>query len=176
MGHQTEMTFDVANLTPVEAVWLLAALLALLFAAINLHHSRRDKRASLAVYNGMRASRIVVADGYMFRAHVRIAIFSWWTLLGVAYGFFEMPDAPKLAGTLGLVATAYAWSIIGIQEEAERRTLDGLIARATAERLAQLVGGDVTTHLERTADNTARIAQATDELLHEKHENEGDPR
>lgn len=154
----------LSHLTPITLIWLIAALLGLYFAVANLRESLLDRKDAALIANGQRQARMVVTNGYVFRNWVRVAIFAWWTLLGIGYGFFDLSDLPRLAGTLGLIATAFGWTAIGAQESAERRELAALVTEAMA--VAKLLADTQTNEiLERTAASTERIAENTDKLM-----------
>lgn len=156
------MDFAFENLSLVEAVWLVSAVLGLAFGWVNLRQSKADAEEAERVKNGLRDARMIVASGFVFRNWVRVIIFGWWTLLGVGFGFFNLPDIPRIGGLLGLMATAVGWTLIGVQETAERRELTNVIAKNAVERAAALVAEEVREQLTRTADNTERIAENTE--------------
>lgn len=131
------MTFDPSGISPITGLWLVASSSALVLTIKLLRDHIRDRDANdESVANGLKAARVVVIDGLVFRARVRVLIFAWWTLLGLLFGMFEMlPETPlRLAGLLGLIATAFGWSAIGLQEAHERKVLDEIIEQAHRAR------------------------------------------
>ena len=120
---------DLAHFTWVEVVWSLVALLGLLFAWSELQEAKQDREQAETVQNGLREARMVVSDGYVLRNRVKVGIFSWWLLLGLMFGLFEVPEVPRIGGLLGLVVTAAGISLISGQQATERRTLRAIVAR-----------------------------------------------
>lgn len=157
------------NLTPVILIWLISALFGLYFAVNNLRASLQDREEASLTDDELRAARMVVTNGYVFRNWMRTAIFAWWTVLGVGFGFFDLSDVPRLGGALGLVATAIGWTVIGAQESTERRRISTLAAKA-ARILTAKSDADLQNALERTAESTERIADNTDKLMGSQEE------
>lgn len=164
------MTFDVANLNPVELVWLIVAAVGLFFATTNLRQSELDRDRAEDVRNGLRDARIVVAAGYVYRNRIRVAIFVWWVFLGVLFGFFDPPDVPRIAGLLGLIATALGFALVGAQESVERRALAAIISRQrtvdatdaaadTVERRAAVVAANLEIVAQEAALRLRQIAR-----------------
>lgn len=121
--------FDLANLNWVEAIWLVVSITGLVSAWLELREAKRDRERAEEVTNGLREARLIVANGYVYRNRIRVGIFSWWVFLGFLFGFFDPPEAPRIAGLLGLLVTAAGFALKGVQEATERRTLAGIIAR-----------------------------------------------
>lgn len=152
------------HLTPATATWLIAALVGLYFAVHNLDSALADREAARKVRNGLYAARMVVTQGSVFRNIVWVAIFVWWTLLGVVFAFFDAESFPlRGGGALGLVVTVIGWSVIGAQEVTERRQLDALVIKAAREEAARLVASQLE-ESERLAPLTAQVERMADSM------------
>jgi hypothetical protein len=125
--------FDIRHLNWVEAVWIGIALIGLYYGWTNLQQAKADRIKAEDVHNGLRAPRIVVANGYVYRNRIRVSLFVWWLALGMLFGFWDPPSLPRTAGLLGLIVTAAGFAFIGAQEASERRTLQKLIRRREEE-------------------------------------------
>lgn len=154
----------LSELSAIEAAWLLISLAGLFFSGRSAHTARLNRDAAAAAGNGGAEARRLVARGVLFRNRARVAIFSWWTLLGIVFGFFAVPQPLGFAGLLGLMGTAGIYAITAASEDIEGRTLDELLKRQEAEkrRLAEEHDRVIATALRETADNTARIADNTE--------------
>jgi hypothetical protein len=119
--------------TLLEAVWLVIAAVGLWFSVVNLQAARGDLKAARLVHNFRRTTRLVIAEGALVRNRIRVGIFVWWLLLGIGFGFFELPEAPRIAGLLGLLATAAGLAFTGIQEVHERGEVAELLGDDQAE-------------------------------------------
>lgn len=161
---------DIANLTVTEGLWLGVALVGLYFAWENLRESRLDRLDAEKARNGLRAARVVVANGYVFRNRIRLGIFAWWSYLGVMYGLFDPPEIPRLAGLLGLIATAMGWTVIGFQETHERRALRRIITLQESVHEETDAATKITRKAEITAARLEQTAQNTAERLEESVE------
>lgn len=144
----------IGTLSVIEAWWLLISLVGLVYSYLVLRRSYADRRATREAVNGGTAARQLVADGVVFRARARFWVFVSWSLLGIGFGFFDLPEIPRLAGVLGLLGTAAVYAVTAIQESREQRALDELLA--SQEHL------EIVKVLQQTADNTARIADNTE--------------
>jgi hypothetical protein len=128
----------IAELTPVEAAWLVISVVGLIFAVINLVSAKGDLTASHLVRNYRRPTRLVLAAGAVHRNWVRVGVFAWWTLLGIMFGFFDLSAAnvPRIGGLLGLVVTAAGMAWTGFHETRERHEVAALLAEDIAEDAA----------------------------------------
>lgn len=111
----------------ITLAWLLASLFGLVFWIINLRVALDDQKAARLIVNFRREARMIVVNGAVFRNRIRVAVFAWWSLLGIAFGFFKLPQILGLAGVLGLIATVLGLSVTGYQEARERRRLDAIL-------------------------------------------------
>lgn len=152
------------SLTPIVLIWILSALLGLYFAVVNLRESLLDRKDAAQTEDGLRQARMVVTNGYVFRNSMRVAIFAWWTVLGIGFALIDLADVPRLGGALGLIVTSIGWTAIGAQESAERRSLAAVVIKAAADAKV-LAEADTNAILERTAASTERIAENTDKLM-----------
>lgn len=126
------------HLTPVTGSWLVISIVALFYSILNLASSQADVRASILVRNYRRPTRLLIATGAVHRNWIKVAVFAWWTFLGVLFGLFDPPEVIGLAGTLGLVGTALGLAYVGIHETRERQ----LMAELLADDIAEDVLGD----------------------------------
>ena len=155
------------NLTPITGSWLIVSLIALFFSILNLQASRADVKASILVKNYRRPTRLLIATGAVHRNWIKVAVFLWWSLLGVLFGLFDPPTIIGLSGLLGLVATALANAYIGYHETNERSVMADLLAEDIAEDVLdehnEAVAASEQTQLDQDTDrqHDADIAQAT---------------
>jgi hypothetical protein len=117
---------DSADLI-IEAAWLLVSAVALGFGIWNLSDAYVDYHAAGQYVDRLKPARCLIAKGAIWRHWVRICIFGWWLVLGIAFTFFDLPDIPRLVGVLGLVATVAGFAFIGAQETRERGELEDIL-------------------------------------------------
>jgi hypothetical protein len=127
----------LAELSIIELAWLIIATVGLVFAVLNLASARSDLVAARLVLNYRRDTRLVLASGAVQRNWIRVGVFAWWVLLGIGFGFFDLPDIPRIGGLLGLVGTAAGLAYTGIHEANERREVANLLAGDVADDLAE---------------------------------------
>jgi hypothetical protein len=117
-----------AEMSPIEAVWLLISVIGLIFGIVNLRSAYSDQAAARLVKNYRHETRLLLAAGAIQRTWVRVGVFAWWTLLGIGFGFFDLPDVPRVGGLLGLIVTAAGLAANGIQEARERGEVAEMLA------------------------------------------------
>jgi uncharacterized membrane protein len=122
----------LGELNPIEATWLVISFVGLVFAAINLADARSDVTAARMVFNYRRTTRLALAAGRVHRNWVRVAVFVGWTLLGILFGFFEVPRILGTAGLAVLIIGAAGQAYTGYQEARERREIAKLLAEDVA--------------------------------------------
>lgn len=139
----------IEQLTAIELIWLLVSLAGLGYAYKNLRTAKGDVQASLLIENFRRETRLTMARGVVFRQRIEVAVFAWWVLLGIAFGFFELPPILGLAGVLGLIGTASLLAFSGFHEARWRERMADLLSADQAEKV-------LTDHAEELAEANER--------------------